>query len=464
MIFKMFSSNNCRLWILIFIFGGIRVDKTESATANDVSKLHDDLFRDYRKSVRPVRNQDDAVILNISFFIIMIHDLDLKNQVLTTNAWLRITWHDEFLHWNKTKYGGLTEILVSRNEVWTPDLLVENTAFGYHPLGIDQMLISLDSAGTLIWEPGIVMQTICEVNIAKYPFDSQNCAIRVMSWMHTNKSMIVVVEKNSVDITGYYPNGEWDLFTTSVKAYSPEDGSYNSGEILPGAEAILELRRRPVYYIISTILPISMLSLLNVLVFMLPMNTGEKMTLAVTVLLSFTVFMSVVNDVMPKTSNSISILAVYLTILLTLSGLSVASTVMVLHFHHREKRLKTSHVTERVDDVVHNTRLYKVCRPNANNNRRKTTQITKNGLRPSTEKLLQDYMEIDDSEANPVEENCCTNCVSKLARWRCCTRSRKPHKYLGKEFAQKLDNVLFCIVTILTVLSTVIAMILLIYW
>ena len=170
------------------------------------------------------------------------------------------------------------------------------------------MLLSLDYDGTLIWEPGIVMQTICEVNIAKYPFDHQHCAIRVMSWMYTNTSLHVRVEKTTVDVTGYYPNGEWDLSSTSVKAYSPEDGSYNSGEILPGAEAMLKLRRRPVYYIISTILPISMLSLLNVLVFMLPMNTGEKMTLAVTVLLSFTVFMSVVNEVMPKTSNSISIL------------------------------------------------------------------------------------------------------------------------------------------------------------
>lgn len=181
-------------------------------------------------------------------------------------------------------------------------------AFGYRELGIDKMLLNLDHNGYLIWEPGLITQTICEVNIAKYPFDSQHCSIRLMSWMHTNRSLQVSVASDSIDTTNYYPNGEWDLVGTLVKAFSPEDGSYNVGEILPGAEAIIELRRRPVYYIISTMLPISMLSLLNVLVFMLPTNTGEKMTLAVTVLLSFTVFMSVVNEVMPKTSNSVSIL------------------------------------------------------------------------------------------------------------------------------------------------------------
>lgn len=173
------------------------------------------------------------------------------------------------------------------------------------------MFLNLDFEGQMIWEPGVVMQTICEVDIAKYPFDYQDCGIRVMSWMHTNRFMNVVVEKDTIDVQNYYPNGEWDLESTSVTAYSPDDGSYNHGEILPGAEAVLRLRRRPVYYIISTILPISMLSLLNVLVFLLPTNTGEKMTLAVTVLLSFTVFMSVVNEVMPKTSNSVSILGRY---------------------------------------------------------------------------------------------------------------------------------------------------------
>ncbi|KAK3581066.1 hypothetical protein CHS0354_033852 [Potamilus streckersoni] len=134
------------------------------------------------------------------------------------------------------------------------------------------MKINLDSNGQLIWEPGIVMQTICEISITKYPFDKQHCSLR----------------RNKVDTTGYYPNGEWDITDTEVRLYSPEDGSYNSGEILPGAEAVIKLRRKPIFYILSTILPIAMLSVLNLLVFLLPPNTGEKITLAVTVLLSFT--------------------------------------------------------------------------------------------------------------------------------------------------------------------------------
>ena len=59
---------------------------------------------------------------------------------------------------------------------------------------------------------------------------------------------------------------------------------------------------------LNTIVPVVMLSLLNVLVFLLPASSGEKMALAVTVLLSFTVYLSIISEVMPKTSESISIL------------------------------------------------------------------------------------------------------------------------------------------------------------
>ena len=51
-----------------------------------------------------------------------------------------------------------------------------------------------------------------------------------------------------------------------------------------------------------------MLSLLNVLVFILPADCGERMALAVTVLLSFTVYLGIISDSMPKTSESLSLL------------------------------------------------------------------------------------------------------------------------------------------------------------
>ena len=59
---------------------------------------------------------------------------------------------------------------------------------------------------------------------------------------------------------------------------------------------------------INVLLPCVMLSLLTLLVFRMPPDAGEKVSLSITVLLSFTVFMLMVSDNMPQTSNHIPIL------------------------------------------------------------------------------------------------------------------------------------------------------------
>ena len=48
---------------------------TCAATAHDHARLHETLFENYKKFIRPVYNQSEALQVNISFFIIMIHDL-----------------------------------------------------------------------------------------------------------------------------------------------------------------------------------------------------------------------------------------------------------------------------------------------------------------------------------------------------------------------------------------------------
>ena len=60
---------------------------------------------------------------------------------------------------------------------------------------------------------------------------------------------------------------------------------------------------QPLYYILNILLPCVMLSMLILLVFCMPPDGGEKVSLSITVLLSFTVFMLMVSDNMPQTSN-----------------------------------------------------------------------------------------------------------------------------------------------------------------
>ncbi len=58
-------------------------------------------------------------------------------------------------------------------------------------------------------------------------------------------------------------------------------------------------------------LPCLMLSLLDLLVFCLPPESGEKVSLGITVLLSFSVFLLVIADNVPQTSETAPLLGTW---------------------------------------------------------------------------------------------------------------------------------------------------------
>ena len=69
--------------------------------------------------------------------------------------------------------------------------------------------------------------------------------------------------------------------------------------------------RKARYTVINMIIPIILLSIMDLLVFWLPPESGEKVSLGITVLLSFSVFLLVVEERLPRTSENMPILSEY---------------------------------------------------------------------------------------------------------------------------------------------------------
>jgi hypothetical protein len=70
----------------------------------------------------------------------------------------------------------------------------------------------------------------------------------------------------------------------------------------------LHLVRRTMFYTFNTLIPCVLISSLTVLVFALPPDSGEKVTLGITILLSMTVFLVQLSETMPSTSESLSMI------------------------------------------------------------------------------------------------------------------------------------------------------------
>lgn len=78
--------------------------------------------------------------------------------------------------------------------------------------------------------------------------------------------------------------------------------------MFPTVRFRLHLRRKPRFYLINIVAPCVLLSALALFVFVLPPDSGEKVSLGITVLLSFSVFLLRISENIPKTSDCIPLI------------------------------------------------------------------------------------------------------------------------------------------------------------
>lgn len=114
-----------------------------------------------------------------------------------------------------------------------------------------------------------------------------------------------------MDLQDFYQSHEWDVMSVPAKrnvAYSPL-----SKEFYPDITFNITLRRKTLFYTCNLIIPCVGISFLTVLTFYLPSESGEKISLCISILLSLTVFVLLLNDLIPPTSLVVPLIGMFLT-------------------------------------------------------------------------------------------------------------------------------------------------------
>uniref|UniRef100_A0A3Q0RRH9 Uncharacterized protein n=1 Tax=Amphilophus citrinellus TaxID=61819 RepID=A0A3Q0RRH9_AMPCI len=288
-----------------------------------------ELLRDYNPMERPVANDSHTLTVQFSFTLMQVMDVDEKNQLLTTNAWLQMQWYDYYLQWNQSEYPGVKNLRFTPDQVWTPDILLYNSAHDKFDATF-KTNVKVNSSGFCEYLPPGIFISTCNVDVRWFPFDIQRCELKFGSW--TFDGWLLDIQMKEADVSGYMPNGEWDLL--EVPGDRNEVFYDCCAEPYPDVTFVVTLRRRTLFYALNLLIPCVLLSSMTLLVFLLPANSGEKISLGITVLLSLTVFMLMVAEIMPATSDSVPLIGQYFASTMVIVGMSVVATVIVLQFHH----------------------------------------------------------------------------------------------------------------------------------
>ncbi|XP_033610438.1 acetylcholine receptor subunit alpha-L1 isoform X2 [Cryptotermes secundus] len=267
---------------------------------------------------------------------------NLKDQILTTNVWLEHEWQDHKFRWDPQEYGGVTELYVPSEHIWLPDIVLYNNADGEYVVTTMTKAV-LHHTGKVVWTPPAIFKSSCEIDVRYFPFDQQTCFMKFGSWTydgfqidlkHINQKYNSNNVEVGIDLREYYPSVEWDIL--GVPAERHEKYYPCCSEPYIDIFFNITLRRKTLFYTVNLIVPCVGISYLSVLVFYLPADSGEKIALCISILLSQTMFFLLISEIIPSTSLALPLLGKYLLFTMILVGFSVVITIMVLNVHYRK--------------------------------------------------------------------------------------------------------------------------------
>ncbi|XP_076637547.1 nicotinic acetylcholine receptor beta2 isoform X1 [Colletes latitarsis] len=326
---------NC--FIVIYSVAG---SKTYEANP-DAKRLYDDLLSNYNRLIRPVINNTETLTVWLGLKLSQLIEMNLKNQVMTTNVWVEQKWFDYKLRWDPEEYGGVEMLYVPSENIWLPDIVMYNNADGNYEVTL-MTKATLKYTGEVSWKPPAIYKSSCEINVEYFPFDEQSCIMKFGSWTYNGAqvdlkhmkqepgSNVVVI---GIDLSDFYLSVEWDIL--EVPASRNEEYYPCCTEPYSDITFNITMRRKTLFYTVNLIIPCVGITFLTVLVFYLPSDSGEKVSLCSSILLSLTVFFLLLAEIIPPTSLAIPLLGKYLLFTMILVTLSIWITVCVLNVHFR---------------------------------------------------------------------------------------------------------------------------------
>ncbi|XP_061153187.1 5-hydroxytryptamine receptor 3A-like [Syngnathus typhle] len=285
------------------------------------------------QAFRPAVNLSNPTVTNISFTLYAVLGVNEKTQILTTFLWLRLFWHHGFLVWDPDKCDGVSRISLPVNRLWSPDIII----YEFVDADVSQSCpyVYVNHTGHIRWDRMLRLVSACNLKIFSFPFDVQNCTFTFGSYMHTIRDVRISPALTFKEMSGnskryLEASGEWELVDilgkTSILQFGIDEWDVITFWVV--------IKRRPVLYVVNLLIPSSFLMLIDILSFYLPPHSVDRASFKMTLILGYTVFLLIMNDLLPSTANGTPIIGIYFSVCLALMVISLLETVVITNVLH----------------------------------------------------------------------------------------------------------------------------------
>ena len=212
--------------------------------------------------------------------------------------------------------------------MWLPDVAIVTADSFYQLPKSDSYPLRLRSTGYVDFAPGGIIRFQCKMDLTIFPFDSMKCLARIESWFLAADKQIFDKEKSSFSLLNFTDHVQWHLDDYNMKC---EDVYYPISGLTYGAINFeIILTRKSTYYLMNVIVPSFMLSLLELVTFLLPENQVIRIQVSVLLLLAYTMFLAIIQADLPRSSDQTPLLTIYITLMILYIAVAITFQCFVM--------------------------------------------------------------------------------------------------------------------------------------
>ncbi|XP_058627707.1 5-hydroxytryptamine receptor 3A-like [Onychostoma macrolepis] len=280
-------------------------------------------------SLRPVSKWKTPTLVYMDLYVTSITEVNEKAQSLSTQVTILHGWLSEFTGWNPEDFCGITSCSVKKDMVWTPDITITEsikTEFAT----MENQYVQLQNQGVVVTSNTLAVTTACKMNLHQFPFDIQSCTFTLQSPIHSSKELVISPFSDASFLTlsskkAFQTQGEWELLSINMSKANVTTMGGSQDQLIYK----ITIKRRPLLYFINFLMPVFYFLILDLASFFLDSSGGEKLGFKVTLLLSISVLLLLLKDMLPSTASDIPLIGVYCVVIFTLMGVSVLETILV---------------------------------------------------------------------------------------------------------------------------------------
>ncbi|XP_033970256.1 5-hydroxytryptamine receptor 3A-like isoform X3 [Trematomus bernacchii] len=291
------------------------------------------------KLVRPAKDYKKPTWVYVQMSILAILDVKEIDQTFVSFVVIYMKWEDPHIYWKPHHFDGLDKMTVPTDLLWKPDLMIEEMI--EKDKDIPNPFFTIHSNGFVENVKNLMVVSSCKMQVYKFPFDTQSCNLSLKSIIYPEEELKFQVYKNSSQATEWTreimsTESEWLFMGMKVEHRSvPRFHQHQSVVIYT-----ITMKRRPLLYIVNFLVPVLLLFGLDLASFVISDSGGEKLGFEVTLLLAVTVMQLILNDILPCSSDSIPLIAVYCIGIFSLMMVSLLETILVMYLIEKDSASK----------------------------------------------------------------------------------------------------------------------------